>query len=419
MYNDAMQNRALVTLFFTIFLDMVGVGILIPVIPVLFANPLSEHYLLPMGTHKETGYVLLGVMLALYSLGQFFAAPIIGQLSDKFGRKKLLLVSIIGTAVGQMLFGVGILIKSVALLFVVRFLTGVCSGNIVVSQAAIADVTTPENRAKNFGLIGAAFGLGFIVGPFLGGKLSDPHLVSWFTASTPFWFASILSLLNFVFVYTMFAETNHFLKRGERLHLSRAVTNVVHAFNAEHLRPIYLTSFLFQMGFSFYVTFASVFLFYRFGFTESSIGNYFAYVGLWIVFAQAVVTRQMGRRFRETQIIQNTLIVVGLTILAIFLSPQVSWLYFIVPFFAIATGLSQANLTGLLSRSAGPTMQGEVLGINGSVLALAMTIPPLIAGTIAAKFEPSTPLLVAAMIVIGSGLYFINHIQRGKNRLST
>lgn len=397
---------------------MVGVGILIPVIPVLFADPESPHYLLASHTPEQTGYLLLGVMLALYSLGQFVAAPIIGQLSDKFGRKKLLLVSIAGTAIGQVLFGVGILIKSVTLLFAVRLFTGVASGNIVVSQAAIADITTPENRVKNFGLIGAAFGLGFIVGPFLGGKLSDPTLVSWFNASTPFWFAAILSLLNFIFVLTLLKETNHFLKKGETLQLGRAIANIMHAFNAKHLRPIFLTSFLFQMGFTFYVTFASVFLFYRFGFTEGSIGNYFAYVGIWIVFAQAVVTRVVSRRWKEVQILKNSLPIVGLLILGIFLSTQVSWLYLIVPFFAMSIGLSQANLTGLLSRSASGAMQGEVLGINGSLNALAMTIPPLIAGTIAAKFEPSAPLLVSAIIIISSGLYFINHIEREKNQLS-
>src|SRR3989338_8244395 len=413
-----MQTRTLLTRFFTIFLDMVGVGILIPVIPVLFADPSSLHYLLAQSTPRETGYVLLGVMLALYSLGQFVAAPIIGQLSDKFGRKKLLMISIAGTAIGQALFGFGILIKSVALLFAVRLFTGMSSGNIVVSQAAIADITSPENRAKNFGLIGAAFGLGFIIGPFLGGKLSDPSLVSWFNASTPFWFASMLSVLNLIFVFTMLKETNLFLKAGETLRIGKSVTNVIHAFNAKHLRPIFFTNFLFQIGFTFYVTFASVFLFYRFGFTESSIGNYFAYVGIWIVFAQAVVTRVMSRKLKEVQIIQNSLIAVGLTILAIFLSPQVSWLYFIVPFFAMATGLSQANMTGLLSRSAGPSMQGEVLGVNGSVLALATTLPPLIAGPIAAKFEPSAPLLVASIIIICSGLYFIDHIQRERNLLS-
>jgi DHA1 family tetracycline resistance protein-like MFS transporter len=316
-----MQQRGLLILFFTIFLDMVGVGILIPVIPVLLADPASPHYLLLQGIPREKGYVLLGMMLATYSLGQFFAAPIIGQLSDRYGRKRLLLISILGSVFGQVLFATGIFIKSVELLFVARLFTGVMSGNIVVSQAAIADLTTPENRAKNFGLIGAAFGLGFIVGPFLGGKLADPSLISWFTAATPFWFAALLSLANLFFVMTMFRETNTHMKKGEPLRVARALTNIAHAWNAEKLRPLFATSFLFQAGFSFYVTFANVFLFYRFGFTESSIGNYFAYVGLWIVFTQAVITRLVSKKFGEVSILRNSIICVGLAILAVFLSP--------------------------------------------------------------------------------------------------
>ena len=412
-YNVLMQSRALLTLFFTIFLDMVGVGILIPVIPVLLADPASPHYLLPLGTDARTGYVLLGIMLALYSLGQFIAAPIIGQLSDKYGRKRLLMLSIAGTAIGQSLFALGVLTKSLGLLLVVRLLTGMSTGNIVVSQAAIADLTTPENRAKNFGLIGAAFGLGFIVGPFLGGKLADPSVVSWFNAATPFWFASALSVLNLMFVYFMFRETNTRMNLHTKLVWAKALHNIAHAFRTKELRHIFLTGFLFQSGFAFYVTFMNVFLFFRFGFNEGSIGNYFAYVGLWIVFAQAVVTRLVSRKFKETQVLRNTIFTSGIAILAIFLSPEASWLYFIVPFFAISMGLTQANLTGLLSRSATPSMQGQVLGINGSLSALANTIPPLIAGTIAASFEPSAPLLIAAIIIILSGLYFVNHLRRG------
>jgi len=414
-----MHQRALPVLFFTIFLDMVGVGILIPVIPVLLADPSSPHYLLPVGTPVSTGYLLLGAMIALYSLGQFLASPIIGQLSDKFGRKKLLMVSIAGTVIGHACFAIGVLTKSLPLLLFIRLLTGATTGNIVVAQAAIADLTTPEHRVKNFGLIGAAFGLGFIVGPFLGGKLADASIVSWFTAATPFWFAATLSLCNLFFVWFMFRETNQHMKTASHLEWGRALRNIANAFNADKLRPLFLTNFLFQIGFAFYMTFSNVFLFYRFGFTEGSIGNYFAYVGIWIVFTQMVVTRLMSKRFTEVVILRNSLIMVGLLLLAIFLSPDSSWLYFIIPFYAMAVGLSQANLTGLLSRSAGPAMQGEVLGINSSLAALGTTLPPLLAGPIAALYDPSIPLLVAAMVIIVSGLYFIDHIRRGKNQVST
>ncbi len=399
-------------LFFTIFLDMLGFGILIPVIPVLLANPHSPHYILPLGTSVATGYVLLGVLLAVFSFGQFVAAPIIGQFSDKFGRKRLLAFSIGGTAIGHALFALGILLANIPLLFFARLFAGITGGNIVVAQAAIADITLPENRAKNFGLMGAAFGLGFIVGPFLGGKLADASLVTWFNATTPFWFASVLSLINACLVLTFLKETNIYIKRDQVIEWGRSLKNIASALKIDRVRPLFVTNFLFQMGFAFYVTFASVYLFSRFGFTEGMIGNYFAFVGVWIVITQAIVTRLVAKKFGESQVLQNSLIATGLCIMAIVLAPQSLVLYMIVPFFAIAVGLSQANMTALISRSAGANIQGEILGLNGSVMALAQTIPPLISGLIAAKFEPHAPLIIASIIIVISGLYFVDHLRR-------
>ena len=408
-----MKRSPLFSLFFTIFLDMLGVGILIPVIPILFTDPSSPHYLLPAHTSGEWGYVLLGVTLALFSIGQFIASPIIGQFSDKLGRKKLLIVSILGSALGYILFAFGILLHMIPLLLFARLFSGISAGNIVVAQAAIADITTPENRAKNFGLIGAAFGIGFVIGPFLGGKLADPNIVSWFGATTPFWFAACLSLVNASLVLAFLTETNKHIKDGV-IEWGRSVKNIIRALHLRSVRPLFVTSFLFQMGFSFYVTFATVFLLYRFGFTEGTIGNYFAYVGLWIVFTQGVVTRFMAKRFAEARILQNSIIMVGVTLSIILMVPKASLLYVVVPFFAISVGLTQANMTALISRSVGPTIQGEILGINGSLNALAMTIPPLISGVIAAVFAPQAPLIIASVVIITAGLYFINHLRCNK-----
>jgi DHA1 family tetracycline resistance protein-like MFS transporter len=405
------KRSPLFVLFFTIFLDMLGLGILIPVIPVLLAQPLSPHYLLPSDVSVETGYRLLGVLLAIYSFGQFIAAPIIGQFSDKFGRKRILMSAILGTAVGHALFAVAILFRNIPLLFAARLFAGVAAGNIVVAQAAIADITTPENRVKNFGLIGAAFGFGFIIGPFIGGKLADPTILPWFNATVPFWFASALSLVNAFLVFTFFKETNMYAKRDHHIDWGRSLKNIAHALSLEKVRPLFITNFIYQTGFTFYVTFASVFLLTRFGFTEGMLGNYFAYVGVWIVFTQGVLTRYTSKKFSETRILQNSLIVTGLCILAILAAPRAEILYFIVPFYAAAIGLSNANMTALISRSAGPSIQGEVLGLNGSLNALAMTMPPLISGVIAAYTEPSVPLLIAAIITIFAGLYFINHMR--------
>lgn len=407
-----MQNRALATLFFTIFLDMVGVGILIPIMPVILADPASPHYLLPPGTSPKLGYVLLGFMFTIFSFGQFIASPVIGQFSDKFGRKKMLVFSVLGTAIGHALFALGVGWKSIPLLLLTRLWTGITTGNIVVAQASIADITTSERRAANFGLIGAAFGLGFIIGPFIGGRLADSTLVSWFTAATPFWFAALLSVINFVFITTMYKETNKQKQSAHQVDWGKSVKNIFHALTLTTLRPLFITGFLYNMGFTFYMTFVSVFLFYRFGFTEASIGNYFAYIGLWIIFTQGVLTRWAGKKWSESVILQRSIIIAGLCILAILSCQKGSWLYFVVPFFSMALGLSGSNLTALISRSAGASVQGEILGINGSINALAMALPPLFAGLIAATFDPHAPLLISSIIIISGGLYFIGHIRR-------
>src|SRR3989344_3479623 len=177
---DKIRNKPLPVIFFTVFVDLIGFGILIPVVPLLLADPESSYFLLPKGFTVNQGYIMLGFLTAMFPLMQFLAAPILGQLSDKFGRKRILAISLFGTCLSYLIFAYAILTRNIPLLFAARAFDGITGGNIAVAQAAIADVTTPANRAKNFGLIGAAFGLGFILGPYIGGKLSDPTVVSWF-----------------------------------------------------------------------------------------------------------------------------------------------------------------------------------------------------------------------------------------------
>lgn len=405
------KRSPLFTLFVTILLDMLGFGILIPVMPVLLTDPTSNHYILPIGTSVQTGYLLLGVLFTLFSFGQFLASPIIGQFSDKWGRKRMLAFSVFGTAVSHFLFAIGIMIANIPLLFFARLFAGITGGNIVVAQAAIADVTTPENRAKNFGLIGAAFGLGFILGPFVGGKLTDTTLVSWFSATTPLFFASILSFINVIQVLYYLEETNVTKAKDKVIEWGRSLHNIAHAFTMPRVRPLFITNFLFHGGFAFYTTFAAVYLLSKFHFSQGELGNYFAFVGVWIVITQGFITRKISKYFSEAEIVQRTLIIAGFCILGVVAVPSVFLLYALVPFFAISIGLSQANMTALISRSADASIQGEVLGVNGSVMALAQTIPPVISGIIAVYFEPHAPLLIASMLAVVAGLYFNNHLR--------
>lgn len=404
---------------FTIFLDLIGIGILIPVIPQLLGNPDSASYLLAPGTPLQTGLFLLGLLTAVYPLAMFFAAPVLGQLSDRYGRRPVLAISIAGTSLSYVLFAIGIHLGSVPLLFFSRILDGLTGGNISVAQAAIADVSTPENRSKNFGLMGATFGLGFIIGPFLGGKLADPTLVSWFDASVPFWFAALLAAANMLCIIFIFRETNTHIRPGTRLTWTKSVRDIVRAMTMKDLRVLFLVTFLFNGGFTFFTTFFGVYLIERFGYKEGDIGTFFAYVGLWIAFTQAVLTPRVAKRFSEKAILRFGLTATGLTILLYVLPHESWWLYVIVPVFAIINGLTQANFMGIISRSAAPSIQGEVLGINASVAALSQAIAPILSGFVAGGgaalgvasaagggFRPETTIIIAAVVTAASGIVF-------------
>lgn len=391
---------------FTIFLDALGLAILLPVTPILLVDPSSPYFMLPQGYSLNQGYILLGLLTAIFPLMQFFATPILGQLSDKFGRRNILIVSLIGTGLGYFLFALGILFRNLPLLFIARGLDGITGGNISVAQAAIADITKPEDRSKNFGLIGAAFGMGFILGPFIGGKLSDHTILPFFSPAMPFYFATALSLINAFSVYYFFKETNKNLLKELVINWSQSVKNILRALENKKLLPLFTTGFLFNTGFGFFVSFFSVFLIDKFKFTQGGVGDFFSFVGIWIAFTQAVITRRIAKYFSESQILRITIIGDGVAIALLFL-PSVWWqLYLIVPFVAIFNGLSFANLTGLLSRSADKTVQGEVLGINASIQALGQLIPPLAGGFIAAGLTPETPVAVSATIIIMAGIFF-------------
>lgn len=399
------HRKTLSIIFFTLFLDLIGVGILFPVIPILLADTTSPFYILPSGTSAEQGYILLGILTSLYPLALFFSAPIMGQLSDRYGRKKLLAISLVGTCLSYVLFAIGIVTKNLPLMFFSRALDGVTGGNIAIAMASVADISSPENRVKNFGLVGAAFGLGFITGPFLGGKLADPHVVSWFNAATPFWFAAMLAVINIISVIFFFPET--LIKRQNKAMVwSQSIRNIFNAFSFPNLRALFGTVFLFQAGFSFYTAFISVFLIERFAWNQGRIGDLFAYSGLWMVLTQAVLVRFVSGKFKDWQILRFSILLMS-TVILCYLSVQQGWqIFLIAPLMAIGAGLSHSFLNGLVSRSASPEIQGEILGINASVGALAQSIPPIFAGYLAATLTFQFPLYIASIILASAAIFF-------------
>lgn len=399
--------------FLTVFIDLIGFGILIPIFPLLINN--TPFRVTPASWSAREGLIMLGFLQAVYPLCTFVAAPILGQLSDRFGRRPVLAFSIAGTAIGYSVFALGVNAKAIPLLFLGRAIDGFTGGNIAVAQAAIGDVSNDTNRAKNFGLIGAAFGLGFIIGPYLGGRLSAPHrsfyhlftTPSWFSATTPFWFAAGLCVLNCVMVITKFPETIRQKDPNKRVQIGAAVGNVIQGFSSERLRIPLASAFLFNAGFTFFTTFFGVYMARKFGFTQSTTGDYFALVGLFIAFSQAVIVGQVAKKLPDFKVLQFSFFGLALGMSAFFLAGHKWQLYAIIPVFTFFNGLCMANQSSLVSRSAVHGRQGEAMGIYSSVLNLAQVPASVLVGFITGSVTSNTPLVVSTICIAAAGVVFV------------
>jgi DHA1 family tetracycline resistance protein-like MFS transporter len=391
-----MEKKALMILFFTLVIDMIGIGMIIPIIPIIFTDPSSPSFLLE-GIAQKYWYILAGLTTAIFGLVQFFAAPLLGELSDVYGRKKLLTLGVTVLALSQCIFGLGIITKSLTLIFVSRIIGGIASANFSIAQASIADISTPANRAKNFGLIGAAFGIGFIIGPALSGYLA--HIFH--SAAAPFWVAGILGFINIILV-TLFLPETHKEKTGIRQKMTpwKAFHNISKAMSDKELVHLYKANFLYYTGFAFFTSFSGLYLVKKYSLSESQLGSYFALIGICIVITQTVILRIVSMRYSPYQILRTSMILVGITSALTPLMPTLFFQYLLVPCIAIPQGLSMANLGALLSTSVSKEKQGITLGINGSLSALSQGTAPLLGGFIGGILGVASPFFMGGLFIL-------------------
>lgn len=396
--NKKSNSGTLFTVILAAFIDMLGIAIIVPVLAPLIIN--NETGIVSYDMSESMRTIVYGLMLSSYSLAQFFGAPILGALSDRHGRKKMLMISLSGSVIGYVIFALGIVFLRIELLFIGRIIDGFTGGNISIVFSAVSDISTPEKRAQNFGLVGMAFGLGFVLGPFIGGILSDPELVPWFGPVVPFIVAAGLCAFNVVLVKYIFQETLK-VRSTEKVSLFKGFSNFGRAFKMPNLSTLFMVGFFLTLGFAFFTQFYSVLLIDNYGYDERDIGMLYGYIGLWIAFTQGGLIRIVGKRFSSSNIIRISALVLALSIPLILIPDQPVWQYYIVPLIAIFQGLTAPNLNATVSRQASPEQQGEILGINQSIASLGNAIPPLVAGLLS-TLDSSLPTLAAgAFILIG------------------
>lgn len=400
-----LKKGNLATLFLIVFLDLVGIGILIPVLAPLMLDPSGT--LVPATWTEGTRNIAFGLLVAAYPLAQFFGAPILGTLSDRYGRKKLLIASLVGTLIGYIVFALGLLGNQLWLLYFSRFLDGFTGGNIGVANSAIADMSTRDNRAKNFGLIGMAFGFGFIIGPYLGGKLADPSVFSGFNMATPFWFAALLSATSLILLATLFQETLK-EKSHKKVHLFMGFKHITKAVQMHNLKTIFLVVFLHMLGFCFYTQFMPVFLVQKFSMNSAAIGSLFAFIGLWIALSQGVFTRIAARFFIPQKVLRFSLLFLALSLVAVTRVPSVFLLYMTQPFLALFEGLTFPNTTAVVSELSRPEEQGEAMGVTQSLRALGQAIPSLVAGFLVTLNQNLAILTGSGIILLAWCVFMIS-----------
>ncbi|MDR2539740.1 MAG: MFS transporter [Chlamydiales bacterium] len=312
----------------TVFIDSVGFGLVYPIFSVLLMNP--EEGFLSVNTSLAIRGWLFGLLVSGFCLGQFFGGPILGALSDYKGRKKILLLTLWLAACTYACTAFGIIFESIIVIFISRLLGGVAAGNWSVAQTIIADTSTEEEKAKNFGLLGMAWGTGFVIGPYLGGKFSDSSICAFFHLTTPFWLASVLCLLNIALLLWGMQESR-LAVQWTKISLATGIHQLKEAFTSNHLRGLFFVMFVFCIGWGFFTEFCPIFLIRRFHFSGSEIANFYASIGLWIAFCQGLVIRPFLRWFSPHVLIPIALLGMSCTLIAMAFIKVKFFLYCMLP----------------------------------------------------------------------------------------
>lgn len=372
------KTLSLATLFGTIFLDFFNLGMIYP----LFASLVFEG-----GASLFEKNVQFGLLISLFPLGQLLGAPIIGMMSDHYGRRKLLLFSLMGTVATLLVCALGIFASSFLLLFIGRFLGGLMAANMALAYAALADISSAEEKVKNFALVPLATGAGFSLGPFLAGLLAHPAL--------PFLLAAGLSLVNLAMIYYFYRET-----KSERLQ-NQSFRQLLGAFRHTTLRSHLFVLFLMISANLVFVQFVGPFAIDRFAIEMGALSALYALIGVAVAIGHLFLTRRL--RIAPDKALQGSLLLLATLLVTLIFANETS-LYVLTFLIMLTCSVAYTNAMALVSNQASPERQGEVMGLAVSIQSTAEFLPALLLGLVS-SLSQSIPIGAAALFALLGSLW--------------
>lgn len=385
------RKPALPFIFITLLLDILGFGLLIPILPRLIQQM--------EGGNVSAASHMVGWLTGIYALMQFFFAPVLGSLSDRFGRRPVILISLFGSSVDYLMMAFA---PTLPWFFLGRLVNGLSGANITAATAYIADISPPEKRAANFGIIGAAFGLGFILGPALGGWLGEHNL------RLPFYVAAALTLVNWLYGFFVLPES---LAPENRRAFAWSRANPVGSLTALARYPIVLrlAASLFLVNIAQFMLHSiwALYTGYRYDWSPKQIGASLAFVGLMAAIVQGGLARKIIPRLGESRSLLIGFIIGAVSYFGYALCTK-GWMLYPVLGFACLGGIGQPAVQGLISRNTPANEQGAVQGALTSLASLGQIIAPLLSTRLFGYFiTPQAPIQLPGASFYVSGVLTI------------
>ncbi len=364
-------NYVLVTLMLTIAIEVMGFGLVFPLFPALFMH--GHSVLVDPHTSSTLRYIFYGIALAAWPVGAFFGTPYLGQLSDKFGRKKILLACLILNGISYGVSAVSIYLHSAIIFFLSRLLSGFFGGSYEIAQAATADISPPEKKARNMGWVTLALSVGLIIGPAITALTAQSKHIRWFTLTTPFWIAFSLAMINAVCVTLLFKET-HQTKQTARTQLSKFFSSFLFMFTDNRIIRLSMIFLLLNAGWSLYFTGIPLVLSQRFQFSPQFTGLFFCVLGAGCAFSILFIQQRVLNLLSLKNIYIITTIIVGflLCVAAFFSTLKLLWITAVI--FGILEILCYSSLLAMISNAVTVDEQGKVMGGLGAITSISFFI---------------------------------------------